>query len=84
MSLDELTLAVPMVIDSIATDASIEARLYALGVRVGESVEVLRRAPLGGAVHVRFASGLELAMDAAIAACVTVRPRVVPVYVGTE
>jgi len=46
--------------------------LRAVGLYEGTEVELLRRAPFGGPLHVRTASGAEFAVDAELAAHVEV------------
>lgn len=47
--------------------------LRAIGLGEGETVTVLRKAPLGGPLHVRVSGGAELAVDRELAAKVEVR-----------
>lgn len=48
--------------------------LRAVGLVEGVAVEVLRRAAFGGPLHLRLSTGLELAVDRALAARVEVAP----------
>ena len=51
----------------------VEARhVRAVGVFEREEIEVLRRAPFGGPIHVRTGSGGEFALDARIAKAIDV------------
>ncbi len=65
----------------LSTDVSIRALrgdshelsyLRALGLFEGQLIRVLRRAPFGGPLHVRVASGGEFAVDLALAAHIEV------------
>jgi ferrous iron transport protein A len=49
-------------------DADLAAWIHAVGISPGEEVEVLRRATLGGPLHVRTSSGGEFAVAREIAA----------------
>jgi ferrous iron transport protein A len=51
----------------VVAEADLAAWLTALGIGAGERVTVLRRAILGGPLHVRTASGGEFALDARLA-----------------
>ena len=57
---------------------SLEARevewLRAVGIAEGTRVTLLRRAPLGGPVHLRTGSGAEFAVDRELAGAVMVEP----------
>jgi ferrous iron transport protein A len=53
-------------------DADQAAWIAAVGISSGEEVEVLRRAALGGPLHVRTASGGEFAVAREIATCIDV------------
>ena len=48
-------------------DADLAAWIHAVGISPGEEVEVLRRAALGGPLHVRTSSGGEFAVAREIA-----------------
>lgn len=50
------------------------AWLDALGLPVGETVVVLRRAPFGGPLHVRAGTGAEFALDVQCASAIDVVP----------
>ena len=50
------------------------AALDGLGLSPGRAVTVLRRAAFGGPLHLRVDTGVELALDRALAAGVTLRP----------
>ena len=47
---------------NLPDDAELRAQLKVLGVREGEVVQLLRRAPLGGPFHLRAECGVELAV----------------------
>ena len=47
----------------VALSHDAAAYLRAIGIEEGVRVRVLRRAPLGGPLHVRTSSGAELALD---------------------
>lgn len=53
---------------NVHLDADLTAWIHAVGISPGEEVEVLRRAALGGPLHVRTASGGEFAVAREIAA----------------
>ncbi len=53
-------------------DEDVAAWIAAVGLHLGEEVLVLRRAALGGPLHVRTASGGEFAVAREIAACLDV------------
>ena len=62
-----LPLGVVVRIVSIATDAATRRYLLAVGLREGDTAEVLRRALFGGPLHVRAECGAEFAIAKAIA-----------------
>jgi ferrous iron transport protein A len=49
------------------------AMLDAIGVSPGRRVTVLRRAPFGGPIHVRIDTGIEVAIDQALASHIVLR-----------
>jgi ferrous iron transport protein A len=56
MSKIELTSLKPCetaVIAELSAEVALEQRLLALGFRVGRQIKMLRKAPLGGPIHVR-------------------------------
>jgi ferrous iron transport protein A len=53
-------------------DEDVAAWLTAVGLHEGEEVVVLRRAVLGGPLHVRTSSGGEFAVAKELAACIAV------------
>lgn len=62
------TLGTSVRIVGVALDARVAAWLAAIGLQEGEEVTVLRRAALGGPLHVRTSSGGEFAVAREIAA----------------
>lgn len=60
------------VVTSLDMPGDDRAELDAVGVSPGRSVTVLRRAPFGGPVHVRVDTGVEVALDAELAARIAV------------
>ena len=70
---DHLTDA-PRVIASLDGSAEDAAMLDGVGLSPGRTVTVLRRAPFGGPLHVRVDTGVEVAIDRALAAHVTLGP----------
>ena len=59
---------------SIDLDAEQAAWLEAVGIGVGETMTVLRRAVFGGPIHVRTACGGEFALARALAERIVVAP----------
>lgn len=47
---------------NLPDDKELAIHLRVLGLREGESVVLLRRAPLGGPLHLRTESGIEIAL----------------------
>ena len=70
---DHLTDA-PRVIASLDAPAEDAAMLDGVGLSPGRTVTVLRRAPFGGPLHVRVDTGVEVAIDRALAEHVTLAP----------
>lgn len=62
------------VITGVQVGAAEVAWLEAVGLARGDEVEVLRRGPLGGPVHVRTREGGEFALDRRLAARIDVQP----------
>jgi ferrous iron transport protein A len=60
-------------VESLMVDSGLRHRLQALGLRPGQRLEVLRRAPWGGPIHVRVGM-TELMLRRRDAACVAVTP----------
>jgi ferrous iron transport protein A len=59
---------------SLELEAEAAAWLGAVGLHVGEQLRVLRRAALGGPLHVRTSSGGEFAVAREVAAHIAVEP----------
>jgi ferrous iron transport protein A len=72
-SLATATLGHPVVIVLARLDEDVAAWLAAVGLGEGEELTVLRRAALGGPLHVRTKAGGEFAVARAIAARLDVR-----------
>lgn len=62
-------------VQALEVEPQLAAWLAAVGLGPGEVVEVLRRAALGGPLHLRRVEGGELALDAGLASQVRVSPR---------
>jgi ferrous iron transport protein A len=73
-SLVEHLIDIPRVIASLDASAEDAAMLDGVGLSPGRTVTVLRRAPFGGPLHVRVDTGVEVAIDRALAAHVTLAP----------
>lgn len=58
-------------VSRVALDTGDAEWLRAVGVAVGETVTLLRRAALGGPLHVRTSSGGEFAVDRSLARSIT-------------
>lgn len=71
-TLADVELGRPVRIESLELERETEAWLSAIGLSAGEEVTVLRRAIFGGPLHVRTASGGELAVGRDVAAKVRV------------
>ena len=69
-----LTPGVPAAIVALRLSPKDADWLRAVGLYEGTRVELLRRAPFGGPLHVRTESGAEFAVDAELAAAVDVDP----------
>ena len=67
-SLATATIGTSVRIVGIVLDSSVAAWLAAVGLQEGEEVTVLRRAALGGPLHVRTSSGGEFAIARELAA----------------
>jgi ferrous iron transport protein A len=67
-TLDTLAPGTPAAIAALRLPAKDAEWLRAVGLYEGTQVELLRRAPFGGPLHVRTASGAEFAVDAELAA----------------
>ena len=65
----DLAPGVPAIISSLAADRGLRARLEALGLRPGQTVQVLRRGWWSGPLHIRVGM-TELMMRRRDAACV--------------
>jgi ferrous iron transport protein A len=61
-------------IAGVALDVDAAAWLAAVGLDIGEELVVLRRAALGGPIHVRTGSGGEFAVARELAARIGVEP----------
>jgi ferrous iron transport protein A len=66
-SLAALSPHVPAAITSLRLADREAAWLRAIGLSEGSTVTLLRRAPLGGPLHVRVSGGVELAVDRQLA-----------------
>ncbi len=73
-SLVEHLIDIPRVIASLDASAEDAAMLDGVGLSPGRTVTVLRRAPFGGPLHVRVDTGVEVAIDRALASHVTLAP----------
>lgn len=71
-SLSKLSVGLSASVSALRVPAREAAWLRAVGLGEGMGVTVLRKAPLGGPLHVRLSGGAELAVDRALAACVDV------------
>jgi ferrous iron transport protein A len=60
-------------IDALAIEADMAAWLEAVGIGVGETLTVLRRAAFGGPIHVRTSAGGEFAIARSLAEAIGVR-----------
>jgi Fe2+ transport system protein FeoA len=58
----------------VGLEAEFAGWLEAMGIGLGQTLTVLRRAAFGGPIHVRVGSGGEFAVDAALARCILVSP----------
>lgn len=67
-SLATATIGTIVRIVAVVLDSSVAAWLAAVGLHEGEEVTVLRRAALGGPLHVRTSSGGEFAIARELAA----------------
>lgn len=68
----EIPLFQPAIVHSFSLDSSIESAVRAMGLELGRSVLVLRRAAFGGPLHLRLHWATEIAIDRAVAAGVNV------------
>ena len=73
-SLDALPPHSPDSVTTLSLGEREAAWLRAIGIFEGTTVTLLRRAPLGGPLHVRVSGGAELAVDQALARSVLVTP----------
>jgi len=73
-TLAEAALHVRVRIEAVRLEDDAASWLDAVGLHPGEELEVLRRAVLGGPLHVRTASGGEFAIAREVAAAIAVRP----------
>ena len=73
-SLDLLSLQLSAAVTALRLAEREAAWLRAIGLGEGVTVTVLRRAPLGGPLHVRVSGGAELAVDRELARHVEVEP----------
>lgn len=71
-ALADATLGSPVVIEALGLDELEAAWVEAVGLSRGARVVVLRRAPLGGPLHVRTSDGAELAVARSLARAITV------------
>ncbi len=71
MTLAELDRGASARIDALPDDLDAASQCVSMGLRVGASASVLRRAPFGGPLHVRVGD-VELAIGRELAARVTV------------
>ena len=72
LPLAELPVGTDAVVSAIALEPDEAAWLRAVGIFEGTRVAVLRRAALGGPLHVRTSAGAEFAVDRALARAVSV------------
>lgn len=70
--LSRLPLATPALVREVSLSTAEAEWLRAIGVFAGQRVTVLRRAAFGGPLHLRTASGGELALDRGLAAAIRV------------
>ena len=73
-SLDALSPHHPAAVTTLTLGEREAAWLRAIGLFEGTTVTLLRRAPLGGPLHVRVSGGAELAVDRQLAKHVMVSP----------
>jgi ferrous iron transport protein A len=81
-SLADARVGKPVRIARVDLDSEVAAWIRAVGLHEGEALVVLRRAALGGPLHVRTSSGGEFAVARDVARCITV-DAVVP-FASTE
>ena len=67
MSLSKLNVGVSALVTALNLDSHEVDWLRAVGLFEGTRVRVLRRAPFGGPLHLRTASGAEFAVDRQLA-----------------
>lgn len=72
MSLASAAVGQPLRIARVALDADVASWLGAVGLAEGEELVVLRRAALGGPLHVRTAAGGEFAVARELASQIAV------------
>jgi ferrous iron transport protein A len=75
VSLSEAKIGLPVRIVVVDLEAEIARWLAAVGLFQGEEVVVLRRAALGGPLHVRVVSGGEFAVGRELARSIAVEAR---------
>jgi Fe2+ transport system protein FeoA len=75
MSLAEAKIGVRLRIAFVHLDAEVAAWLRAVGLCAGEEFLVLRRATLGGPLHVRMISGGEFAVARELASSIAVEAK---------
>ena len=54
MTLAEIPVGKMVTVQKVQVDEELSHRCFALGLRSGAKVEVVRKAPLGGPIHVRI------------------------------
>ena len=74
ISLAQLTVGAAGRVAAIVLETREVEWLRAVGISEGTRVTLLRRAPLGGPVHLRTGSGAEFAVDRELARSVMVEP----------
>lgn len=74
-TLDRLAVGARGQVASLTLEPDLAAWVEAVGLYVGAEVTVLRRAPLGGPLHVRGHDGAEFALARAVAAAIRVVER---------
>ncbi len=71
IALTELARGETLRIVNMPDDSELSTQLRALGLREGESIQLLRRAPLGGPLHLRTETGIEVAIGSPAASLVS-------------
>jgi Fe2+ transport system protein FeoA len=72
LSLDRLAPGEAAILGELGGDEGHRAWLGGMGFLPGTELTVLRRAPLGGPIHLRLSWGTEVAVDPTVAAAMTV------------